>query len=84
MDETKLTSELPERIWLIKQIARLKLNRDYYVSDTNFRGDDVEYVRADLATPAPQYPQSAVDRIAALEAENKALHEKYDWQDDQL
>lgn len=47
MDETKLTSELPERIWL----PSLDTIRDGML-DVQTEGD-IEFVRADLATLAP-------------------------------
>ncbi len=42
-------AEVPERMWIWHGIAEHGLNRDYYVSNSNFRGDDIEYIRTSHA-----------------------------------
>lgn len=49
LDVPNKEAEVPERMWIWRGIAEHGLNRDYYVSNSNFRGDDIEYIRTSHA-----------------------------------
>lgn len=66
-----MPNDVPERVWVSSTIAVSGLNKDYYLSNVNFHGDDVEFIRSDVAM------QRAIEIVRELDYDTLASQAVY-------